>query len=107
MHRWTGHLVASALSAGLRRVDTARRPLLRVAALVELDVRDRLLALHDARRALAVLLAHEVVEGPRLADVLRDVRRERRRHLAAPGEAHRELDLLDRGDDALRLRDEL
>ena len=50
----------------------------------------------------------EVVERPRLVDVLRDVRRERRRHLAvlAPG-LSANFDLLDRVDDALRLRHEL
>ena len=39
--------------------------------------------------------------------VRRDVRRERRRHLALREERHRELDLLDRLHDALRLRHEL
>src|SRR5262249_15360603 len=38
---------------------------------------------------------------------LRDVRRERRRHLPLLREGERELRLLDRRDDALRLRDEL
>ncbi len=38
---------------------------------------ERVLALHMAERARAVLLAHESVQLPRLVDVLRDVRRER------------------------------
>ncbi len=63
----------------------------------ELDARDRLLALDDAGRAVATLLVDEVVERASLVDVLGDVRRERQRHLAVPGEVHRELHLLDRG----------
>ena len=49
----------------------------------ELDAAERVLALHDAERAVAALLLDEVVERARLADSFRDVRRERRRHLAA------------------------
>ena len=41
------------------------------------------------------------------SDVLRDVRRNGRRHLAVLEEPHRELDLLERLRDALRLRHEL
>ena len=47
------------------------------------------------------------MEAARLVDLLRDVRRERQRHLALAREAHRELHLRDRGDHALRLRHEL
>ena len=60
-----------------------------------------------SRRAVAALLLDEVVEPARLVDVLGDVRRERRRHLALREQRHRELDLLDRLHDPLRLRDEL
>src|SRR5262249_6635809 len=72
-----------------------------------LDPRERAFALDDPKRPLASLLADELVEGTRLADVRRDVRRNRDRHLPVLGEADRELRLLDRLDDSLGLRDEL
>ena len=53
------------------------------------------------------LLLDEVEERARLLHALGDVRREGRRHLAVLEQAHGELHLLDRGDDALRLRHEL
>ena len=59
------------------------------------------------RAPVAVLLLHEVVERARLVHVLRDMRRERRRHLPVLGQAHRELHFLQRLEHALRLRDEL
>ena len=66
-----------------------------------------MLALHVAERALAVLRLHDLPEVARLLDVLRDVRRELEPGLAVPREVDRELHLLDRRDDALRLRHEL
>src|SRR5215208_4920197 len=75
--------------------------------LVELDSAQRVLALDDAQRAVDALRLDEVVERARLVDVLCDMRREGRRHLAALGETDREAGLLDRGDDPLRLRHEL
>ena len=75
--------------------------------MVRLDPAERLLALDDAGGAVAVLRLDEVEERPRLVHLGSDVRRERRWHLALDGEAHRELHLLDRRDDALRLRHEL
>src|SRR5262249_19827757 len=71
------------------------------------QARERALALHDAAVAGDALVAHEIVEAPRLAHVLRHVRRERRRNLAVPREIERELRLLDRGGHPLRLRHEL
>ena len=71
------------------------------------QLRECVLALHVAERALAVLLADELVEVARLADVLRDVRREREPGLVVLREIDRELHLLDRRDDTLRLRHEL
>ena len=68
---------------------------------------ERLLALDDARVAGHTLLTDQVVEPAGLLDVLRDVRRERRRHLAVPSQVKRESRLLDRRDDALRLRHQL
>src|SRR5947199_10740239 len=62
------------------------------------EVHQRLLALDDAESACAVLLLDALVERARLVDVGCDVRRERRRDLAVPCEAERELDLLDRRD---------
>src|SRR3989442_755349 len=72
-----------------------------------LDPRQRPLALHDPERAVAALLLDELVERARLAHVVGDVRRKRRRHLPVAREADREAGLLNRGDDSLRLRDEL
>src|SRR3954468_19585333 len=66
-----------------------------------------MLSLNVAERSLPVLFADELAEVPRLVDVTRHVRRERRRHLAVLCEAQRELRLLERLDDALRLRHEL
>jgi hypothetical protein len=72
------------------------------------QARQGTLALDDAVVAAPARLAHrQVVEAPGLAHVLRDVRRERRRHLALDGEIDRELRLLDRRDHSLRLRNEL
>src|SRR5437763_16325204 len=71
------------------------------------ELRERMLSLNVAERSLPVLLADERVGVPRLVDVARHVRRERRRHLAVLCEAQRELRLLERLDDALRLRHEL
>ena len=72
-----------------------------------LDPPERALTLHDAGGALDALLLDDVVEGARLLDVLRDVRREGNRHLSPPGERERELRLLERLHDPLRLRHEL
>src|SRR5205823_1388961 len=72
-----------------------------------LDSRQAPLTLDDAERAVAVLRLDEVVERACLVDFGRNVDRPGRRHLAAPGEGDRELRLLERADDALRLRDEL
>ena len=72
-----------------------------------LDHREAPLALDDPGRAFAALPAHEVAQRPRLLDVLRHVRRERRRHLAVLGQLEREADLLDRFDRPLGLRHQL
>src|SRR5439155_9844083 len=66
-----------------------------------------LLALDDAGRAVHALRLDDVVERPGLLHVLRHVRRNRRRYLPPPRQAHRKLHLLDRRDDALGLGDEL
>ena len=66
-----------------------------------------MLALDDPERAVAPLRLDDVVERAGLLHVGCHVRRHRRRHLAVPGERHRELHLLDRRDDALCLRNEL
>src|SRR5207248_9815188 len=79
----------------------------RAVLLGELDVREPLLALDDALRAVAALLLDQVVERPRLLDVLSDVRDRNRPDLAVLCQAHRELCLLDRGDDTLRVRYQL
>ena len=71
------------------------------------ELRERVLALHVAERALAILRLHDLPQVARLLDVLRDVRRELEPRLAVPREVDRELHLLDRRDDALRLRHEL
>src|SRR6184192_4358542 len=94
-----GRRLHAGLNLGIARLDAV---LLR-----ELDPAERVLALDDAERAVASLLLDQVVERARLADVLRDVRRERRRHLAALREPEGELGLLDRRDDALCLRHQL
>ena len=73
----------------------------------ELDPGQRMLALDDPERSVAPLLLDEVVEQPRLLDALGHVRRERRRHFAVTRELEGEACLLDRRDDALRLRNEL
>src|SRR6266540_4496122 len=73
----------------------------------ELDPAEGMLALDDPERAVAPLLFDEVVERTGLVHVLRHVRRERWRHLAALEEPNREFRLLDRRDDTLRLRNEL
>src|SRR5690349_6015707 len=72
-----------------------------------LELRERVLSLHDAARPLPVLLAHELVQVPRLVDVPRRVRDRNGAHLAVPGKAGAELELLDRRDVTLRLRDQL
>src|SRR6266566_759204 len=71
------------------------------------QLRQRSLALDDPEIALAVLLGDELVQAARLLDVLRHVRRKRRRHLADTRELDREARLADRLDDALRVGDEL
>ena len=71
------------------------------------QLRQRRLALHDPRVPVAVLLVEKVVQAPRLAHVLRDVRRERRRHLPDLQQPEGELRLPDGLDDPLRLRHEL
>src|SRR5919106_194897 len=87
---------------------TSSRPTFGASALVAvLEPRERALALDDAERAVAPLLLDEVVEPSRLVDVLCHVDRPGRRHFAVPQQAHGELDLLERRDDALRLRNEL
>src|SRR5438477_4951021 len=80
---------------------------MRAGRLDELDAAERVLTLHDPQRAAHSLRLDDVVEPTRLADVPRRMRWERRRDLAVPRQPHRELHLLDRRDDALRLRNEL
>src|SRR5256714_3641683 len=82
----------------------------RIALALVISVREhrqRSLALDDPAIALAVLLGDELVQPARLLDVLRDVGRKRRRHLADACELDREARLAARLDDPLRLRDEL
>src|SRR5918911_5635612 len=98
------------LALGARRLDARldlRCELAHARLLGELDPTERVLALDDPERAVDTLLLDEVVERPRLLHVLRYVRRERRRHLALLREPDRELRLLDRRHEPLRLRDEL
>src|SRR5439155_5918823 len=83
------------------------RVLTRSGLLQELDATERVLTLDDPERALAVLPLDQLAQEPRFLHVLRHVWRDRRRHLAVPGQLEREADLLDRFDDALRLRHEL
>src|SRR5579885_3374392 len=80
---------------------------LRAEAVAVREAGQRALALDDAGEALASLRLGQVVEPPRLDDVLGDVQRERRRHLPLAREVEREARLLDRRDDALRLRHQL
>ncbi len=102
------HREASSVASGLACGNcpgAVRIALAAVAAVRELGQRG--LALDDAGVAAQTLLSHEVVELLRLADVLRHVRRERRRHLADAQELEREARLADRLDDPLRVRHEL
>ena len=71
------------------------------------DLRQRPLGLDDAERAAPTLVPHDVVQAARLVDPVGDVRRERQRDLSAAEQIERELRLLDRRDDALRLGHEL
>src|SRR3954462_11039057 len=71
------------------------------------ELRQRVLALDVAEGALPVLLAHDLVQVARLVHVLGRVRDRNRPHLAVTREAGAELELLDGGDVALRLRDQL
>src|SRR5436190_23122712 len=80
---------------------------MRAGRLDELDAAERVLTLRDPQRAALSLRLDDVVEPTRLVDVPRRMRWERRRDLAVPRQPHRELHLLDRRDDALRLRNEL
>src|SRR6266566_2657449 len=70
----------------------------------ESEARQRSLALDDPERTGAPLFADELAERARFTDVRGDVRRNRAGCLASLDQADRELRLLDRGDDALRLR---
>src|SRR6266511_1821370 len=72
-----------------------------------LDTRERLLALDDSGRAGASLRVDELVEAASLLNPVGHVWRDGGRHLSVLGERDGELRLLDRGDDPLRLRDEL
>src|SRR5437763_11833714 len=72
-----------------------------------LELREGALSLDVTERALAILLADDLAQVAGLAHVLRHVRREREARLVVLGEVHRELHLLHRRDDALRLRHEL
>src|SRR5438270_383536 len=67
----------------------------------------RVLALDVPERAAAILLADELAEVACLLDVLRRVRERDRAHLAVLGERVAELELLDRADVSVRLRDQL
>ena len=75
--------------------------------MVELDLVQRVLALDDAGCAVDALLLDDLVEPAGLLDVLGHVRRKRNRHLPAPRQRQRELGLLERLHDPLRLRHEL
>src|SRR5512146_2510278 len=83
-----GRRVRAVVRVAARRVVAVPEPLQRV------------LALDDAGEAVAALRLDEVVEPARLLDVLRHVWREGDPGLVVADEAHRELHLLDRGDDA-------
>src|SRR6266508_408349 len=72
-----------------------------------LDTRERLLALDDSGRAGASLRVDELVEAASLLNPVGHVWWDGGRHLSVLGERDGELRLLDRGDDPLRLRDEL
>src|SRR5262249_12453127 len=71
------------------------------------ELGERVLALDVPECALAVLLADELAQVARLVHVLRRVRERDRADLAVLRKRGAELDLLDRGDVALRLRDQL
>src|SRR5439155_11274474 len=77
---------------GARALVDLLQGLLRVVAVREL--RQRILALDDPRVPVSALLGDELVQSPRLADILGDVRRERRRHLPFHRQVERELRLL-------------
>src|SRR5206468_2625587 len=97
-------------SFGLRRLDARLHfgiARLHAGLFGELDPAQRVLALNDAERSVPSLLFHEGVEVARLVDAIGYMGWERRRHLATPCQAEGELRLLDRGDDALRLGNEL
>src|SRR5262249_10836988 len=78
--------------------------------LVRMTVREpleRALALDDPLSALAILLLNDLAQIAGLVHVRRRVRERNGAHLAVAREAGAELQLLDRGHVALRLRDQL
>src|SRR6266511_2802717 len=81
--------------------------LVRLLGLDVLDARQAPLALDDAGGSVPPLLLEEVVEATSLVDLRGDVDRARRGNLPAPSQTERELRLLERGEDALCLGDEL
>src|SRR6266496_2045555 len=68
---------------------------------------ERALALDMPERALAILFLDDLAQVARLVDVPGDVRDRNGPHLAVARKAGAELELLDGGDVALRLRDQL
>src|SRR5438132_11140219 len=72
----------------VRLRERARAVRIATGLITMLELRERALALHVAERTGAALLVHELVQRARLADVPRDMRREREPGLVVRDQLH-------------------